>query len=42
MDQVADVKEDFILKNGTMVPIRVRGRKEIVDSYNRYFLSRKK
>nr|WP_255633054.1 LytTR family DNA-binding domain-containing protein [Fusicatenibacter faecihominis] len=41
MDQVADVKEDFILKNGNMVPIRVRGRKELIDAYNRYFLSRK-
>ncbi len=39
MNQVADVREDFILKDGSSVPIRVRGRREITDAYLHYFVS---
>lgn len=38
MDYVEDVKDDFILKDGSMVPIRIRGRKEIKDDYHQYFV----
>ena len=37
MEHIVDVQEDFILRNKASVPIRVRGRKEIVDAYNDYF-----
>ncbi len=37
MDYVKDVQEDFILKDGTRIPIRVRGRKEMIDRYHEYF-----
>ena len=37
MEHIADVQEDFILRNKASVPIRVRGRKEVVDAYNDYF-----
>ena len=40
MEHIVDVQEDFIMRNGTCVPIRVRGRKEILDAYNEYFMSR--
>ena len=37
MEHIVDVQEDFILRNGDQVPIRVRGRKDVLDSYNDYF-----
>ena len=37
MEHITDVQEDFILRNGDQVPIRVRGRKDVLDSYNDYF-----
>lgn len=37
MEHITDVQEDFILRNGAQVPIRVRGRKDVLDSYNDYF-----
>ena len=37
MEHITDVQEEFILRNGAQVPIRVRGRKDILDSYNDYF-----
>lgn len=37
MEHIADVQENFILRNKASVPIRVRGRKEVVDAYNDYF-----
>ena len=39
MDYIKDVKEDFELQDGTIIPIRVRGRKEVLDKYNEYFAS---
>lgn len=37
MDFIADIKEDFIMRDGTEVPIRVRGKRELLDNYNKYF-----
>lgn len=37
MDYITDVKEDFILSDGTVIPVRVRGRKEMADAYYCYF-----
>lgn len=37
MDYITDVKEDFVLSNGVIIPIRVRGRKEMSDAYYSYF-----
>ena len=37
MRYIADVEEDFILKDGTIVPIRIRQRKAIADEYYRFF-----
>ena len=37
MDFITDVKDDFILSNGEIIPIRVRGRKEMADTYYSYF-----
>lgn len=37
MDYIADVREDIILRDGTEVPIRVRGKREIIDTYYAYF-----
>lgn len=39
MDYIADVQEDFILRDGTRVPIRVRSRKQLTDFYREYFVS---
>ncbi len=38
MDYVVDVQDDFIMKDGSIVPIRVRGRKEMLDAYYNYFI----
>ena len=38
MDYIRDVQEDFILSDDTRIPIRVRGRKEILDQYYQYFV----
>lgn len=40
MDYIADVEQDFLLRNGTVVPIRVRSRREMTERYYRYFVSR--
>lgn len=37
MDYIADIRENFIMGDGTEVPIRVRGKKEILDNYYKYF-----
>ena len=37
MDYITDVREDFVLSNGEIIPIRVRGRKEMADVYYSYF-----
>ena len=39
MDYIKDAKDDFELRDGTIVPVRVRGRKEILDQYYEYFVS---
>ena len=39
MDYVKDVQDDFVMKDGTIVPIRVRGRKEMLDAYYSYFVN---
>ena len=40
MEHIIDVEEGFILRDRTMVPIRVRGRKEVVDQYNKFFMEK--
>lgn len=42
MDYIADVKDDFILKSREIVPVRVRGRKKVVDDYYNYFINEEK
>ena len=37
MDHITDVEEEFLLRNGDRVPIRVSGRKDVLDAYNHYF-----
>ena len=39
MAHVADVVEDFILKDGRRVPIRTMERREIADAYYRFFVT---
>lgn len=39
MDYIKDVEDDFIMEDGTLVPIRVRRRKEILDTYYDYFVN---
>lgn len=39
MVHVADVVEDFILKDGHRVPIRTKERREIADAYYHFFVS---
>lgn len=39
MAHVADVVEDFVLKDGHRVPIRTKERREIADTYYRFFVS---
>mgnify|MGYP002620335410 FL=1 len=39
MDYIKDVEDDFVMEDGTLVPIRVRGRKEILDMYYDYFVN---
>ena len=42
MDYISDAEEGFVLKDGTDIPIRVRGRKEILESYHKYFTGQQK
>ena len=37
MDYIKDAKTDFILSNDIRIPIRVRGRKEIIKRYHKYY-----
>lgn len=39
MDYIKDAKTDFILSNDIRIPIRVRGRKEIIKRYHKYYSS---
>lgn len=38
MDSVSKAGDDFLLRNGDRVPIRVRSRKAMTDAYYRYFV----
>lgn len=38
MDYVQTVEEDFFLRGGSRIPIRVRSRKTIADTYYSYFV----
>lgn len=38
MDYIADVRDDFVLRDGTCVPVRVKERRKMHDSYYRYFV----
>lgn len=38
MNYVADVEEDFVLKDGRRIPIRTRQRRDIADAYYRFFV----
>lgn len=42
MAYICDVQEHFILTDGSQVPIRVRGRKEVTDQYYAYFVESSK
>lgn len=39
MDYIKDAKTDFILSNDIRIPIRVRGWKEIIERYHKYYSS---
>lgn len=39
MDYIKDAKTNFILSNDIRIPIRVRGRKEIIERYHKYYSS---
>lgn len=39
MDYIKDAKTDFILSNDIRILIRVRGRKEIIERYHKYYSS---
>ena len=39
MDYIKDAKTDFILSNDIRIPTRVRGRKEIIERYHKYYSS---
>ena len=38
MEHIADVNEDFVLKDGRAIPIRIRDRKVMADTYYRFFV----
>ena len=37
MDFIVDVRDDFILRDGTCVPVRVKERRKMHEAYYRYF-----
>lgn len=39
MDYIKDAKTDFIFSNDIRIPIRVRGQKEIIEKYHKYYSS---
>lgn len=39
MDHIKSAGQDFILRDGSVVPIRVRSRRELTGAYYRYFVS---
>lgn len=38
MDYIADMPEDFIMNSGKTVPVRVRSRRQMKDTYHDYFI----
>ena len=42
MKYIRDVKDAFVMSDGTTVPIRVRGRKNVTEQYFAYFNERSK
>jgi two-component system, LytTR family, response regulator LytT len=38
MDYIADVCDDFVLRDGTCVPVRVKERRKMHEAYHRYFV----
>lgn len=38
MDYIADVRDDFVLRDGTCVPVRVKERRRMHEAYHRYFI----
>lgn len=40
MDYIKDANNDFVLSNNEKIPIRVRGKKEIIDTYYKYYRKR--
>ncbi|MRX81184.1 response regulator [Eggerthella sp. HF-4214] len=38
MDYIADVRDDFVLRDGTCVPVRVKERRKMHEAYHRYFV----
>lgn len=40
MDYIVDDKGEFVLRDGTHIPIRVRTRKGDIEKYRRYYLSK--
>ena len=38
MDYIADVCDDFILRDGTCVPVRVKERRKMHEAYHHYFV----
>ena len=40
MDFISDVQESsFVMQDGTLIPVRVRGKKDVLDVYNDYFVN---
>ena len=37
MDYIRDVEEEFVLADNSRIPIRVRGRKQVLEEYDQYF-----
>lgn len=40
MDYITDTEDSFVMRDGSKVPVRVRGRKEIMDDYHEFFMDR--
>lgn len=38
MDYIEDIADDFIMNSGSSVPVRVRSRKQMKDTYHDYFI----
>ena len=38
MRSIADVHDDFVLRDGTCVPVRVKERRKMHEAHHRYFV----